>query len=179
LLSRAWGNRGELSGVPLSNRPERFQRLGEVYLFASGTVGEPTPVEVESVWPHGGRLIFKFRGVDTISEAERLEGAEVRIPADQREPLGPGEYYHSDLLGCELVDRASGKRLGVVTGWQEFGGAPLIEVETPGRAEPLLVPFARPICVEIDVAGRRIAVELPEGFAELDVPRARGRKRKQ
>ena len=29
---------------------------------------------------HGDHLIFKFQGVDTISDAEKLAGAEVAIP---------------------------------------------------------------------------------------------------
>jgi ribosomal 30S subunit maturation factor RimM len=41
----------------------------------------------------------------------------------------------------------------------------LLEVERQG--EPLLVPFARAICVEIDVGRRRIVVDLPEGLKEL------------
>ena len=42
------------------------------------------PMEVERTWMHGDQLIFKFKGVDTISDAERLAGAEVSIPIEQR-----------------------------------------------------------------------------------------------
>ena len=65
----------------------------------------------------------------------------------------------------QLVEKAGGERLGVVTACQEFGGPMLLEVERQG--EPLLVPFARAICVEIDVGRRRIVVDLPEGLKEL------------
>ncbi len=167
LLLRVWGNGGELSAVPLSSHPERFQDLREVYLFgAEAAPGEAVPYEVESVWQHGPRLIFKFRGVDSIGDAERLRGAEVRVRFEDRAPLPPDEYYHSDLLGCEVVDRPTGEKLGTVLGWQDYGGTGLLEVGRPGQEEPLLVPFARSICVEIDVKGRRIAVELPEGLRE-------------
>ena len=36
---------------------------------------------------HGDHLIFKFQGVDTISDAEKLAGAEVSIPFEQRAAL--------------------------------------------------------------------------------------------
>jgi ribosomal 30S subunit maturation factor RimM len=36
--------------------------------------------------------------------------------------------------------------------------------------EDLMIPFARAICVEIDPAARRIAVELPEGLKDLNRP---------
>ncbi len=166
LLSRVWGRRGELSAVSMSDKPERFSTLREVCLFgADGAPMAGGPLEVESVWQHRDRLIFKFRGVDSISDAERLAGAEVRIPLAERAPLGEDEYYQSDLVGCEVIDRRTGARLGVVKAWEEYGGPPLLSVE--GGAAPLLIPFARTICTGIDVAGRRIEVELPEGLADL------------
>jgi 16S rRNA processing protein RimM len=166
VLARAWGKRGELCAVSLSSGAERFQDLREVYLFgAAGAPGEERPLGLESVWEHRGGLIFKFRGCDSIAEAELLAGAEVRIPREARRELAADEYYQSDLVGCEVIERRSGERLGQVRAWQEYGGPPLLEVERPG--EPLLIPFARSICVEIDVAGRRILVDLPEGLKEL------------
>jgi 16S rRNA processing protein RimM len=136
-----------------------------VRLFGLPGSSESRDFEIESVWEQKGRLIFKFRGIDSIDDAEKLRGAEVRLPIEERLPLQEGEYYQTDLIGCGMIDRGSGERLGVVTGLQEYGGPLLLEVETPG--EPLLVPFARAICVEIDVANRRILADLPEGLLDL------------
>ncbi|MGO9095936.1 MAG: ribosome maturation factor RimM [Bryobacteraceae bacterium] len=165
-LGRVWGRRGELFAVSLSGGPERFQDLREVYLFGGpGAPGAERPVEIESVWEHRGGLVFKFRGIDSIEDAERFEHAEVRIPREARRQLPEGEYFQADLVGCEVVEKAGGERLGVVTACQEYGGPMLLEVER--QPEPLLVPFARAICVEIDVGRRRIVVDLPEGLKEL------------
>ncbi len=158
VLGRVRGNRGELTAVPLSSRPERYQDLVDVYLFGDGS-----RYRVESVWWHERRLIFKFEGVDSISEAEPLAGAEVRIPRDERMALESGEYFVSDLVGCEVIDRATGTSLGTVADWLEGGGPGLLELSTG-----LLVPFARSICVEIDPAARRIVVDLPAGLKELN-----------
>jgi 16S rRNA processing protein RimM len=158
LLGKTRGNRGEVTAFALSGKPERYQALQEVFLFGTGE-----RFEVESTWFHSGALIFKFRGVDTISDAERLAGAEVRVPMSERVPLEAGEFYQSDLLGCDVVDHRTGDRLGRVSGWEEGGGAGLLVVD-----EDLLIPFVRAICVEIDPAARRIAVELPEGLKDLN-----------
>ncbi len=115
---------------------------------------------------HGDQLIFKFAGVDTISDAERLAGADVAIPMEERAELPAGEYFQSDLTGCAVVD-GNGRSLGVVTDFEETGGAPLLEVKTPDGRE-LLIPFARSICVNIDTAARRIEVRLPEGLEDLN-----------
>ncbi len=152
----------------MSSRIERLARLGEVYLFGpDGLPVSDRPFEVESVWEHRGRVIFKFRGTDTISDAEHLRGAEIRIPRAQRFQLPEGEYYHDDLIGCEVTDADSGCPLGRVASWQESGGSGLLEVRTADGDE-MLVPFARSICVGIDVERRQITVRLPEGLKELN-----------
>ncbi len=166
VLTRAWGRRGEIAGVSLSGGPERFEAVREVTLFPAEQ-GPPREAEIESVWQHRGLLIFKFRGIDSIPAAEALERHEVRIPFAQRAALPEGEYYHSDLAGCEVIERATGVKVGVVKDLKEYGGPALLEVEVEGAREPLLVPFAKAICVEIDPENRRILVDLPEGLKDL------------
>lgn len=127
------------------------------------------PAEIESLRRHGARVIVKLRGVDSISQAKALAGAAMCVPLSDRPPAPEGEYYTADLIGCELIEGHSGRVLGTVTDWIETGGTPLLEVSA-GAGEPLLVPFARSICVEIDLQQRRILAELPEGLEDLNRP---------
>ena len=159
LLGRTRGNRGELTAVSLSSKPERFENLREVWLFGAGD-----RYEVEFTWFHDATLIFKFKGIDTISDAEKLIGQEVRVPFSERVALDPGEFFETDIVGCEVFDRRTGKSLGIVREWQDGGGAGVLAVGD------LLIPFARSICVGIDPAARRIEVELPEGLEDLNRP---------
>jgi 16S rRNA processing protein RimM len=139
--------------VPLSSRPERVKTV---------LVAEK-PMEVERAWMHGDELILKFAGVDTISDAEKLAGAEVAIPFEQRAALAQDEYYESDLIGCEVFD-AAGRSLGTVTDFEETGGTPLLHIGD------LLIPFAKSICTHIDPANKRLVVNLPDGLLTLNVP---------
>jgi 16S rRNA processing protein RimM len=159
VLGKTRGNRGEVTAFPLS-RPERFEGLAAVYLFGTGE-----RYEVETAWFHQSTLIFKFRGIDSISDAEKLSGVEVRLPIEERVPLEPGEYFHDDLVGCTVTDRRTGETLGPVTEWLDAGGAGMLVLE-----DGLMIPFVRAICVEIDTRARRIAVELPEGLKDLNRP---------
>jgi ribosomal 30S subunit maturation factor RimM len=67
------------------------------------------------------------------------------------------------LVGCNVVDHSTGESYGRVAEWQEAGGSGILELE-----DGLLIPFVRSICVEIDPAAKRIAVELPEGLKDLN-----------
>lgn len=169
-LSKTRGLRGELLAFGLSDRPGRYRELTRVFLFdqTDKPVRQGAPFEVERVWEHQGRLVFKFRGVESISEAEELEGADVRLPLEERAPLPDGEYYQSDIIGCEVVDRATNRAIGKVRAWHEFGGPPLLEVKPDEGSGEVLIPFAKSICVEIDPGNRKIAVELPEGLGDLN-----------
>jgi 16S rRNA processing protein RimM len=162
LLGKTRGNRGEITALALSSKPERYESLREVYLV--GEDDRTVRYEVENTWFHDGTLIFKFRGVDTISDAEPLSGAEVRVPFSERVALDPGEYFESDILGCEVVDRRTGQSLGRVDAWDDGGGGGILVVGE------LMIPFARQICVEIDPAAKRITVDLPEGLKDVNRP---------
>jgi 16S rRNA processing protein RimM len=158
-LWRARGNRGELLGELDSTEPDREKRLKEVALEVGG---RRRVMRVEEVWRHGGRPVFKFEGIDSISDAEEWEGAEMLVPASEVEPPEEGAYSHAELVGCRVVGESV---VGVVTEVEEYGGAPLLKLEAADGRE-ILIPFARSICKEIDVASKTIRVELPEGLLE-------------
>jgi 16S rRNA processing protein RimM len=157
VLGRARGIRGEVTAFALS-KPERYASLREVFLFPEGSRRE-----VESAWFHDNRLILKFRGVDSMSDAEELSGCEVRVPRAERMRLEPGEYFESDLIGCEVIERDGGASLGQVTALQDGGSSGVLEVDGT-----LLIPFVRAICVAIQPEDRRIIVDLPAGLKELN-----------
>jgi 16S rRNA processing protein RimM len=54
-------------------------------------------------------------------------------------PLGPGEYYHVDLIGLPAVS-TEGKALGVCVAVENFGAGDVIEIEKPG-GERFMVPM--------------------------------------
>ena len=62
--------------------------------------------------------MLKFQGIDSISDAERLAGFDVVLPASQRVTLDANTFYVSDLQGCVVVNLAGGDgpdELGIVS----------------------------------------------------------------
>lgn len=169
------GRRGEVAAELHTDFPERLAE--RTRLFGLTPQGERRELELEGFWPHKGRVVLKFRGVDSISEAEALAGWEVQIPAAERTQLEPGAVYVSDLLGCTVI--AEGRELGTVAD-VDFGAgsAPLLVVRE-GKKEYLL-PFAEEFVEAVDLAQKRLNLRLPEGLLELDAPlTAQERRRKQ
>jgi 16S rRNA processing protein RimM len=152
----------------LTDNPEKLRQAGSVSLFSTeGPVDGGRLFAVEEVWEHQGRLVIKLGGVDTISDAERLKGAELRIPRDRRAPAEEGSYHLADLVGCRIEDRVTCRVIGQVEGWMETNGPLLIEVRSP-EGEQILLPFAKSIFRDIDVGGRLIRAELPDGLVDIN-----------
>jgi 16S rRNA processing protein RimM len=167
---RPHGRRGEVATEILTDFPDRLTRLNHIYL--SGGAAEPRQVNVRGCWlsqSRGGQAIFHFEGCDSISDAEKLVGLEVQIPIADRVPLPGGSYYVSDLIGCKVFD-CDGREIGPVRDVQFTGedtpGTPLLVIEAPEGE--LLVPLAQEICTRVDLAGRSIDVNLPDGLRDLN-----------
>ena len=168
------GRRGEVSAELHTDFPERFAERKRV--FALHADGSRSELQVEESWPHKGRLVLKFGGVDSIEDADRLRGCEIQIPREERAPLEAGSAYVGDLVGCRVFD--SGREIGTVKDVQFGAGeAPLLVIES-GKRE-LLVPLAQQYLSAMDTAAKRIEMALPEGMRELDAPLSAEEKKRQ
>jgi 16S rRNA processing protein RimM len=160
-IRKVQGRRGEVAAEVLTDFPERFQAGTEMALSGGGA---PQTLYLEGVWFHKDRAILKFRGIETISQAETLVGRGIQIPLADRRPLPPGMVYLSDLVGCAVMEE--GEILGKVESVEDNPAAPLLQVLT-AQGE-ILIPFAAEICRTVDVERKEIHVRLPEGLKELN-----------
>jgi 16S rRNA processing protein RimM len=166
-ILRERGRIGEVTAEIYSSQPGREEKLKDVVLSLGGL---KRPTQVERLWYHNGRPVFKFVGIDSISDAEVWRGADLLVPETERARPEQGEYSHAELIGCEVRtfagEQPPGALQGVVRGIDEYGGQTLLRVEKPGGGE-ILIPFVKAICREIDIARKIIRAELPEGLADL------------
>jgi 16S rRNA processing protein RimM len=163
---RPQGRRGEVLAEPLTDSSLRFQGLRQVFMENPGEA--PHAITVENVWPHKGRVVIKFLGVDSIDSASRLKGRHVLILREERTPLPPYRYYLWELQGCRVVTERRGKRVevGTVTDIEPTGGVDILHVAT-SRGE-VLIPLAQAICTQIDTEARTILIDPPEDLLDLN-----------
>jgi 16S rRNA processing protein RimM len=162
-IARTHGNKGQVILKSETDFPELRFREGAT-LYARVGTGAIEKLVVTSVRFQQGRPILGLEGFASINDAERLAGAELRIPEEDQAPLPAGTYYHHQLIGCAVVT-AQGESLGTVAGVQGEGEATRLVVR--GRRAEVLIPLAQEIC-RIDVAGKRIVVTPPEGLLEVN-----------
>lgn len=163
VVARPHGNKGQVILNADTDFPEQRFRVGAM-LYARRGVGAVEKLVVTAVRFHRGRPIIGFDGIDSIDAAERIAGAELRIPESDQEPLPAGTYYHHQLIGCVAVTD-SGETLGKVTAVEGGGQASRLIVR--GRRGELMIPLAQDIC-DVDLAGRRIVVRPPDGLLDVN-----------
>jgi 16S rRNA processing protein RimM len=127
--------------------------------------GRERVLRIASVRMNGGRPLVAFEGFTRIEDVEPLAGLELRVPEAELRPLEPGRYYEHSLVGC-VVETVGRMPVGVVI--RVEGGQGVSRLVVDGTRGEVLIPFAREICVEIDVEARRILVDPPEGLLEVN-----------
>jgi 16S rRNA processing protein RimM len=181
-LLRPQGRKGELLAELLTDFPERFEDRPHVFLAQPGFSGpesQARAIEVTNHWlPVGrnhGRIVLTLAGIDSIEKAELLAGLDVIIPAAQRVELEDDAEYISELAGCIVFDGPIA--VGTVTG-VEFptsadgnrrlaDAAPLLTVATAAGDE-ILIPYVQAFLLRLDIAARRIDMQLPPGLIDLN-----------
>jgi len=183
-LVRPQGRHGELISELLTDFPERFHQRRRLYLIPPAQVGtRPREVELENFWFLRSRIILKFKGIDSINEAEAIRGYTVAIPAEERAPLEPGSVYAGDLLGCHVIDLNHGSLdVGEIVDLDRGSSASteLLVVRRRGLRGPdreALIPLVREYLVLMDPEHRRVEMRLPDGLLEINAPMTEEEKR--
>ena len=125
--------------------------------------------KVDSHWLHKGRVVLKFRQVDSIADAEKLRGFDVVVPREERIPLQGDAVYVSDLLGMKVIDVGGGEAVdaGEITDVEPEGAGPALLVVHSPAGEEVLIPFVRAYLRKMDIEGKRLEMDLPRGLLNL------------
>ena len=189
-IMRPQGRKGEVLAELLTDYELDTQfRAGRLISLAKPDATQPTPssvpLAIEEHWlpvgKNAGRIVLKLAGHDSISQAELLSGLQVMVPAAELPSLEEDTYYVSDLVGCTLFngDQPAGQVVDVQFAMSPDGktrlpeAAPLLGIQltnAPADEDPILVPFVLAHLESVDLAAKRITMNLPEGL--LDQPEA-------
>ena len=159
-------------------------------LFALADDGTRRELVLEGTWPHKGRGVLKFAGVDSIDDAEALVGCELQVPRGERAELEAGWTFVSDLVGCTVFD--GDREIGPIKEVRFGAGeAPLLVVvgsqaaklqgsrNSKAAAAEYEIPFAEAYLKKVDGAARQVWMQLPEGMLEINAPLTAEEKQEQ
>jgi 16S rRNA processing protein RimM len=154
------GRAGAVRVLPLTDYPERFKVKSRVYVSLNGS---RKIMSIEDSFPHQKYVIIKFKEIPDMNAAEEIKGGILEITRDELYPLPENSYYIFDMIGLAVSDKTRGS-LGKITEVLQTGANDVYVVETGAR--PLLIPALKQVVKEIDLPGRSMVVDLPEGLVD-------------
>jgi 16S rRNA processing protein RimM len=115
---------------------------------------------LRSVRPANQGAVASFAEITDRGAAEALRGTLLTVPRSALPPLGPGEYYHHDLIGLPCVS-TDGSAIGHVAAVENFGAGDILEIEKPDGKR-----FMVPMTVQAVPAWNEDGVTVEAGFVE-------------
>ncbi len=161
------GVKGNVKAIYLTDFPERFKILSEVFLFDERKEEfkknySDFEFYISECRPLNGYVNLKFKGYEDKNSVSELIGQLVMIPETERVKLPDDNFYFYDLIGSEVFD--DGKRLGIVESFTDFGSGDLININVEGKV--VMIPFRKEFVKKVDVKNKKVELKLIDGFLE-------------
>jgi len=170
-ISKHFGIQGKFKVYPLTDFPDRFLNLENIYLFNEKSdefvlnkITKDYNFPIEWVDVINNDIKLKFKDFDTIDEINELMKLYICIDENDRVKLKKGDYYYYELIGCDVLDNEI--NIGKLASVMNLGSADLLNVKD-GKQE-ILIPFVSEFVKKIDIKKRIIYTELIDGFYEKD-----------
>ena len=124
--------------------------------------------EIESLRAAKDHFVARLSGVTDRTAAEALRNIDLFVPRDRLPEIGDDDtFYYADLVGLDAVT-PDGAALGTVTAIHNFGAGDIVEIAPAAGGASLLLAFTEATVPEVDIAGKRLVVVLPEETSERD-----------
>jgi 16S rRNA processing protein RimM len=149
---------------PLTDAPETIFAPGrEVWLVDLGGETVAGPLTIERSRSYHREWLIKFAGVESRDALDPFRAHFLGVPQEALGPLAEDEVYLHELDGFS-VRLEDDTPLGLVSAVYDLPAGILIEVQGPKRE--FLLPYKKEFVKQVDRAGRRLLVTLPEGLLD-------------
>lgn len=153
---KPWGVRGEVKIEILTEFPERFASLRQVF------IGDDAKLFlVDHARLHGKSALLKFKGIDSPEDAEVLRNQLVQVALEDAVKLPEGKLYLYQLMGLRVVT-TDGDALGEITDVLDTGANDVYVVQDGTRE--ILIPAIEDVVKRIDLERREMTIKMMEGL---------------
>jgi len=164
-IGKPQGIKGEVTVQLRTDDPDNRFAAGQVLLTEPVERG---PLTVAAARWQNGRLVVAFEGVADRNEAERLRETLLQVDARTLPPPEDEDEFHDHVLRGMTAVLVGGAPLGEVVDVLHLPhGDVLVVRRHDGPGAELLVPFVKAMVPVVDVAGKRVEVDPPQGLLDL------------
>ena len=158
-IVNTFGIKGFVKVKPWVNDIERFDDLEKVYVKIKK---ETQKLEIEEVKYHKDMVLIKFKGIETVEQAETLRNCYLEIDREDAVPLEEGTYYIVDLLESDVYTD-EGQHLGKLEDIYNTGAKDIYVVKNE-LGKTVLLPGIPEVIKEVNLEEKKITVHLLKGL---------------
>ncbi len=158
-IVNTFGIKGFVKVKPWVNDIERFDDLEKVYVKIKK---ETRKLEIEEVKYHKDMVLIKFKGIETVEQAETLRNCYLEIDREDAVPLEEGTYYIVDLLESDVYTD-EGEHLGKLEDIYNTGAKDIYVVKNE-LGKTILLPGTPEVIKEVNLEEKKIIVHLLKGL---------------
>ena len=165
---KAHGITGELVVDSRTDDPElRFAPGSVLRLRAKGSDRREHTYTIDTVRPHGGRLLVRLSGVENRDAADALRGHLFLIDTADLPPIEEDDTYYDHQLEGLRVRTTAGAEIGTVTEVLHTAAGELLAVKRD-QAPELLVPFVSAIVTSVSLEDGVVDIDPPDGLLDME-----------
>lgn len=146
----------------LTDYPERFKKLKEVFLFRENNL--LSKLKIEQIRETDKNLLIKFDLFKNPEEVKAHKGCYIKIPSEQKLNLPKDTFYFDDLRNLEVFNK-EGFYLGKVTDVYE---EPNVILEITKDKKEVMLPFVKEFISEVKIKEKKIIVTPIPGMFDDD-----------
>ena len=158
-IVNTFGIKGFVKVKPWVNDIERFDYLKKLYVKIKK---ETQKLEIEEVKYHKDMVLIKFKGIETVEQAETLRNCYLEIDREDAVPLEEGTYYIVDLLESDVYTD-EGEHLGKLEDIYNTGSKDIYVVKNE-LGKTVLLPGIPEVIKEVNLEEKKITVHLLKGL---------------
>jgi len=160
-LVNTHGVKGELKAMSLTDDPQRFLDLEWVYIDKKGILEK---YEINNVKFFKNFVILKFKGIDSMEDAEKLKGYYLKVDRENAVKLPKDSFFIADIIGMQVYDENK-ELLGELSDVIQTGSNDVYVVKDKAGKD-ILIPALKSVVKEISIDEGRISVILPKGLLD-------------
>lgn len=152
------GIKGEVKVYSNTHFVEKRFQIGN-HLFIQFQ-NQEEEVIITSFRMHKGMVLLTFKGKDNINLVEKYKQSDV-FAFKEYEYLEDGEYYYSDIIGCEVIDEFHGN-IGRITSILETQAHDILLIET--KYGEVKIPYVDAFVMKEDIENKTFYIKMIKGM---------------
>jgi 16S rRNA processing protein RimM len=155
-LGRPRGVNGEIYVTPMTDFPERFENVKEIFVSQGGEWNKMKVVSSKFV---SGRPVLQFENFCSSEDAARLTNRYLGVPKSQVITPPPDSFYVFDLVGCEVYDDMENKKVGVIIDVEKFPANDAYVIRTI-EGKRVSIAAVKKFVKQVDITGKKVTIDV-------------------